>query len=76
MPAIQTTYATTHARWVEGMVLNMEPSTIVTRLAIRRMPFNIAATIASLDDPTIGDVIAALCAQATDERYALSFTPF
>jgi hypothetical protein len=33
MPAIQTTYATTHARWVEGMVLNMEPSTIVTRLA-------------------------------------------
>jgi hypothetical protein len=33
MPAIQTTYNTTHARWIEGMVLNMEPSTIVTRLA-------------------------------------------
>lgn len=33
MPAIQTTYAATHTRWVEGMVLDMEPSTIVTRLA-------------------------------------------
>lgn len=33
MPAIQTTYAATHARWVEGMVLNMEPNDIVTRLA-------------------------------------------
>lgn len=33
MPAIQTTYAATHARWVEGMVLNMEPNVIVTRLA-------------------------------------------
>lgn len=33
MPAIQTTYGTTHARWIEGMVLNMEPSTIITRIA-------------------------------------------
>ncbi|MGZ2501749.1 DUF2190 family protein [Rhizobium leguminosarum] len=33
MPAIQTTYAAQHARWVEGMVLNMEPSVIVTRVA-------------------------------------------
>lgn len=33
MPAIQTTYAATHARWVEGMVLNMEPNVIVTRVA-------------------------------------------
>lgn len=33
MPAIQTTYAATHARWVEGMVLDMEPNVIVTRLA-------------------------------------------
>lgn len=33
MAAIQTTYAATHARWVEGMVLNMEPNVIVTRLA-------------------------------------------
>lgn len=33
MPAIQTTYAASHARWVEGMVLNMEPNVIVTRLA-------------------------------------------
>lgn len=33
MPAIQTTYSATHARWVEGMVLNMEPNDIVTRIA-------------------------------------------
>ncbi|WP_426235851.1 structural cement protein Gp24 [Pararhizobium sp. DWP1-1-3] len=33
MPAVQTTYAATHARWVEGMVLNMEPNVIVTRVA-------------------------------------------
>lgn len=33
MPAIQTTYAATHARWVEGMVLDMEPNVIVTRVA-------------------------------------------
>lgn len=33
MPAIQTTYSATHARWVEGMVLNMEDATIVTRIA-------------------------------------------
>jgi hypothetical protein len=33
MPAIQTTYSATHARWVEGQVLNMEPNVIVTRIA-------------------------------------------
>lgn len=33
MPAIQTNYTATHARWVEGMVLNMEPNVIVTRVA-------------------------------------------
>lgn len=33
MPAIQTTYAATHARWFEGMVLNQEPADIVTRIA-------------------------------------------
>lgn len=33
MPAIQTTYSATHTRWVEGMVLNMEPNDIVTRIA-------------------------------------------
>ncbi|MEX2739925.1 capsid cement protein [Rhizobium mongolense] len=33
MPAVQTTYTAQHARWVEGMVLNMEPSVVVTRLA-------------------------------------------
>ncbi|MDX0930580.1 DUF2190 family protein [Sinorhizobium medicae] len=33
MPAIQTTYSATHARWIEGMNLNMEPSVVVTRLA-------------------------------------------
>lgn len=33
MPTIQSTYAATHARWVEGMIPNMEPNVIVTRLA-------------------------------------------
>jgi hypothetical protein len=33
MPAIQTAYSAQHARWVEGMVLNMEPNDIVTRVA-------------------------------------------
>lgn len=33
MGTIQSTYAATHARWVEGMVLNMEPNVIVSRLA-------------------------------------------
>lgn len=33
MPAIQTAYTAQHARWVEGMVLNMEPNVIVTRVA-------------------------------------------
>ena len=33
MPAIQTTYSATHARWFEGMVLNQEPADIVTRIA-------------------------------------------
>ncbi|AUX76401.1 DUF2190 family protein [Sinorhizobium fredii] len=33
MPAVQTTYSAQHARWVEGMNLNMEPSVVVTRLA-------------------------------------------
>lgn len=31
MPAIQTTYTATHARWVEGMVLDMEMSVILSR---------------------------------------------
>lgn len=33
MPAIQTNYTATHARWVEGMIPNMEPNDIVTRIA-------------------------------------------
>lgn len=33
MPNLQNTYVAQHARWVEGMVLNMEPSVIVTRVA-------------------------------------------
>lgn len=33
MPAVQTTYNATHARWVEGMVLNSEPAVIVSRVA-------------------------------------------
>jgi len=31
MPDIQTTFNATHARWVEGMVLNQEPATIISR---------------------------------------------
>lgn len=49
---------------------------VVTRLAIRRMPFNIASTVDAMHGATIGEVIEALCAQATDENYRLSFTPF
>jgi Uncharacterized conserved protein (DUF2190) len=33
MGTIQSTYAATHARWLEGMVLNQEPAGIVTRIA-------------------------------------------
>lgn len=33
MPTIQSTFAATHARWFEGMVLNQEPADIVTRIA-------------------------------------------
>jgi hypothetical protein len=49
---------------------------IITRIAIRRMTFNIARTIEVLDAPTIGDVIDDLCAQASDENYVVKFTPF
>jgi hypothetical protein len=31
MPNLQSTYSAQHARWVEGMVLTMEPSDIVSR---------------------------------------------
>lgn len=33
MPAVQTAYSATHARWVEGMVLNSEPCVVVSRVA-------------------------------------------
>lgn len=33
MPNLQSTYVAQHARWVEGMVLNMEPNVVVTRVA-------------------------------------------
>lgn len=33
MPAVQTAYSATHARWVEGMVLNSEPCVAVSRIA-------------------------------------------
>jgi len=32
MPAVQTTYNAQHARWIEGMVLDMEPSVVVSRV--------------------------------------------
>ncbi|NQE62947.1 capsid cement protein [Caulobacter sp. RHG1] len=33
MPAVQTTYSMTHAKWVEGMIPNSEPCVVVSRLA-------------------------------------------
>lgn len=33
MPSLQTTYGATHAAAVEGMVANMEPNVVVTRIA-------------------------------------------
>lgn len=33
MPTIQSTYNARHARWYEGMVLNQEQATIITRTA-------------------------------------------
>jgi hypothetical protein len=48
---------------------------IVTRLAIRRMAFNIASTIDAFENPTIGQIIEALCLQASDENYSLPFRP-
>lgn len=33
MAAVQTTYAATHANWLEGMIPNMEPNVVVTRIA-------------------------------------------
>lgn len=32
MPALQTSYTQSHARWVEGMILNSEPSDIISRI--------------------------------------------
>jgi hypothetical protein len=48
---------------------------IVTRAAIRRMPFNITRTIAALGSPDIREVLADLCAQASDENYRLIYAP-
>jgi hypothetical protein len=48
---------------------------IVNRIAIRRMPFNIASTISILGRPDIGEVIANLCEQVSGEDYRLTFRP-
>ena len=32
MPNLQSNYLAQHARWVEGMVLDMEPSVVITRV--------------------------------------------
>lgn len=32
MPNLQSNYLATHARWIKGMQLNMEPATIVSRI--------------------------------------------
>lgn len=49
---------------------------IVTRTAMRRAEVNIARTVRLLGKPTIGDVIASLCDQTSDDDYVLTFTPF
>lgn len=33
MPAVQTSYSQTHARWTKGMIPNSEPCVVVSRLA-------------------------------------------
>jgi hypothetical protein len=48
---------------------------IVTRAAIRRMPFNVTETVTALGSPDIGDVIAELCAQFSDENYTATYSP-
>jgi hypothetical protein len=55
MPAVQTTYAKTHARWVEGMVLNSEPHLIVTRSAedVEGIGFGKVCVQGTLDDQVV-----------------------
>jgi hypothetical protein len=55
MPAIQTTYAAQHARWVEGMVLNMEPNVIVSRIAedVEGIGFGKVAVQGTLDNQVV-----------------------
>jgi hypothetical protein len=49
---------------------------IVTGIVVRRAEFNIERTISMLESPTIGEVIASLCAQASDEHFQVPFMPF
>ena len=55
MPAIQTTYAATHARCVEGMQLNMEPCVIVSRLAedVKGIGFGKVCVKGTADDQVV-----------------------
>ncbi len=48
---------------------------LATGSAIRRSPNNIVRTIATMNNPTIGAVIAELCAQSSSDDYRISFEP-
>jgi hypothetical protein len=48
---------------------------LATASAIRRSVTNITRTIGAMDEPTIAQVIAELCAQSSGDDYQLSFEP-
>jgi hypothetical protein len=59
MPAVQTTYNTNLARWVEGMVLNSEPCDIVSRVCedIEGIGFGKVAVQGTLDNQVVDSEI-------------------
>jgi hypothetical protein len=59
MPAVQTTYNTNLARWVEGMVLNAEPCDIVSRVCedIEGIGFGKVAVQGTLDNQVVDSEI-------------------
>lgn len=59
MPAIQSTYAATHARWFAGMVLNQEPADIVTRVAedVEGLGFGVVAVKGTADNQVVDSEI-------------------
>jgi hypothetical protein len=59
MPAVQSTYNTNLARWVEGMVLNAEPCDIVSRVCedIEGIGFGKVAVQGTLDNQVVDSEI-------------------